>query len=495
MNVELTNTNEVKDTKVETTEVRTRKKQKSQGYRKYTYDVLKTVYPKLGLTEHARSSLNRFSKSMAGIISNLARQNLIYTGRNTIFAKDIQAAMFLSVPRELATKADTFATTSIVKFRNSITKRTPDEDSKERQKPMSHSAMSGLIFPVKRTLDIIKVKDLSNGSGLYRGGEEAGIYLAAVLEYLVTMILISTGEVMAELDAHIKNKKVLIKPRYLLLAVDGNDNLRSLFKDNGLIIINAGINPGILKEVLLKKARRVTKVIEKAIEEDKKEEDNSVSEEDTVSEEENSGDEAKTEIVKKKRHFLPGTVTVRNIKKLQKSDDHILSKSPFDSFVRFIMERYKDYTHFSVETLGLIRNYVEYQTINVLRSANDITIANKRLKMKSLDFTFARKIHFTNLPSYEESSVMHVWKIVDEVRTKVSKKLPPTKPEIRRMSLRAGCKYQTLEMNKSVYTFINDLVNQICADSSRIILLNKVMTVRPKDLIQALRARGVHLIY
>ncbi len=485
---QLTNTNEgeINNGEIDETKI-IRKKQKSQGYRKYIYDVLKSVYPKLGLMEHTRSSLNMFSKNMASIISDLARKNLLYTGRNTLSPKDIQIAMLLVFPRDLGLQAKSFATKHFTEFNTSMYHRSiqEKEDSDARKKPISHSSLAGLIFPVKRTLDIIRVKELvggSGGSGLYRAGEGAGVYLAAVLEYLVREILAAAGREMANLDANIKNKKVLIKPRHLLLGINSTNDLRLLFKMNGFVIINSGINPNILKEILVKK--RVTKRKKSPkVSPDKEEEEE-------MEEKDESGE------VKKKHRFLPGTVTLRVIRKLQKSDDSILSKSPLNSFIRFIMERYYyDDAHFSAETLDIMREYIEIQTINVLRSANDITIVNKRLKMKSGDFNFARLIHFRDLPSFEGHIMMKVYQTVDKVRSLADKKLPPTKPEIRRMSLRAGCKYQTKEMNEMVYIFINDLVNQICMDASNIIILNKLKTVRPKDFLQALRARGIYLIY
>lgn len=72
----------------------------------------------------------------------------------------------------------------------------------------------------------------------------AGVYMAAVLEYCVAEVLELAGDVAKD------NRKVRIIPRHILLAVESDAELSSIFKKKGVVIAGAGVMPFIHKNLL-----------------------------------------------------------------------------------------------------------------------------------------------------------------------------------------------------------------------------------------------------
>ncbi|NWV45931.1 H2A2 protein, partial [Daphoenositta chrysoptera] len=107
----------------------------------------------------------------------------------------------------------------------------------------SKSARAGLHFPVGRVYRVLR-------RGKYAGriASGAAIYLAAVIEYMVTEVVELAGNV-----AH-ENKKTRILPRHILLAVRNDEELNKFFAC--VTIPQGGVLPNLLSELLPKKTRR-----------------------------------------------------------------------------------------------------------------------------------------------------------------------------------------------------------------------------------------------
>jgi len=110
--------------------------------------------------------------------------------------------------------------------------------SGETQKT-SRSKRAGLNFPVGRINRMMK-----NNRYAERIGASAPVYMASVLEYLTAEILELAG------NAATDNKKVRITPRYLNLAIRGDDELNQLL--NGVQISAGGVMPHINNSLLPK---------------------------------------------------------------------------------------------------------------------------------------------------------------------------------------------------------------------------------------------------
>ena len=95
-------------------------------------------------------------------------------------------------------------------------------------KKMTKSVRAGLQFPVGRVHRLLK-----RGNYSKRTGSGAGIYMAAVMEYLAAEILELAG------NAARDNKKTRIIPRHLQLAIRNDEELNKLL--SGVTIAQVGI--------------------------------------------------------------------------------------------------------------------------------------------------------------------------------------------------------------------------------------------------------------
>ncbi|CAI7999603.1 Core histone macro-H2A.1 [Geodia barretti] len=113
---------------------------------------------------------------------------------------------------------------------------------KVRKKRVSRSAKAGVVFPVSRVYRYLKLAILKR-----RVAVGAPIYLSAVLEYLCAEVLELAG------NAARDNKKKIITPRHILLAVANDDELHRLLR--GVTISQGGVLPHIPEVLLFKKSQ------------------------------------------------------------------------------------------------------------------------------------------------------------------------------------------------------------------------------------------------
>jgi len=112
---------------------------------------------------------------------------------------------------------------------------------KSTGKKTTKSVRAGLQFPVGRIHRLLKQGNYSK-----RTGSGAGIYMAAVMEYLAAEILELAG------NAARDNKKKRVIPRHLQLAIRNDEELNKLL--HGVTIAQGGVLPNIQAVLLPKKS-------------------------------------------------------------------------------------------------------------------------------------------------------------------------------------------------------------------------------------------------
>ncbi|NWT21651.1 H2B5 protein, partial [Vireo altiloquus] len=94
-----------------------RKKSRKESYSIYVYKVLKQVHPNTNISSEAiiNSFVNDIFERIAGEASRLAH----YNKRSTITSREIQTAVRLLLPGELAKHAVSESTKAVTKYTNS----------------------------------------------------------------------------------------------------------------------------------------------------------------------------------------------------------------------------------------------------------------------------------------------------------------------------------------------------------------------------------------
>ncbi|KAL4067968.1 histone-fold-containing protein [Scleroderma yunnanense] len=93
-----------------------RKKARKETYSSYIYKVLKQVHPDTGISNKAMAVLNSFVNDLFERIANEASKLASYNKKSTISSREIQTAVRLILPGELAKHAISEGTKSVTKF-------------------------------------------------------------------------------------------------------------------------------------------------------------------------------------------------------------------------------------------------------------------------------------------------------------------------------------------------------------------------------------------
>ncbi|KAF9218289.1 histone-fold-containing protein [Gyrodon lividus] len=97
-------------------EKKKRKKARKETYSSYIYKVLKQVHPEIGISNKGMAILNSFVNDLFERIANEASKLAGYSKKSTISSREIQTAVRLILPGELAKHAISEGTKSVTKF-------------------------------------------------------------------------------------------------------------------------------------------------------------------------------------------------------------------------------------------------------------------------------------------------------------------------------------------------------------------------------------------
>ncbi len=202
---------------------RTKKRDKT-SFTTFSRKNLKLVHPDTGINAKAMSVLDDMLKDYTIRIIDRATSMTARAGKSTLSAKQIQCAVRYEFSLEMSKHAVSEGIKSVTRY-NATEKG-------------SSAIRAGLIFPPSRFVYMMKSRTC------LRVSKSAGVYLAAVIEYLSAELLESSG------NSVITNKRVRITPRDIYLAVKNDEDYNKMF--NGTGILFSGTMPHIRKELLPK---------------------------------------------------------------------------------------------------------------------------------------------------------------------------------------------------------------------------------------------------
>ncbi|KAK7207461.1 histone H2B [Myxozyma melibiosi] len=96
-----------------------RSKTRKETYSSYIYKVLKQVHPDTGISNRAMSILNSFVNDIFERIATEASKLAAYNKKSTISSREIQTAVRLILPGELAKHAVAEGTKAVTKYSSS----------------------------------------------------------------------------------------------------------------------------------------------------------------------------------------------------------------------------------------------------------------------------------------------------------------------------------------------------------------------------------------
>ena len=105
-----------KKTTKPTGDKKTKKKKSVESYKIYIYKVLKQVHPDTGISSKAMSIMNSFINDIFEKIALEASRLARYNKKPTITSREVQTAVRLILPGELAKHAVSEGTKAVTKF-------------------------------------------------------------------------------------------------------------------------------------------------------------------------------------------------------------------------------------------------------------------------------------------------------------------------------------------------------------------------------------------
>jgi len=91
-------------------------KNRAETYSVYIYRVLKQVHPETGISKRSMSIMNSFINDLFEKISGEASKLVRYTKKQTLSSREIQTAVRLLLPGELAKHAVSEGTKAVTKY-------------------------------------------------------------------------------------------------------------------------------------------------------------------------------------------------------------------------------------------------------------------------------------------------------------------------------------------------------------------------------------------
>ena len=259
--------------KTESPEIKSQlKKKKFRYYDSYISKVLKGIGPDSGITNNAKQQLNSVIITLSQLFANRAIELTEISKKRTLSMKEIENAIKTYVEGELQNHAVEQGQKSVDLY----------DKYDEKEKGVSRQNKAQIIFPPSITEKFLRKFD----SSTIMVTQNAPVYLASVLEYICVEILEQS------INNARSQSRVRLTVRDIELSVRNDTEINKLFTNNNIIFMGGSNIPHINPVLLHRKTTSKRKV--------------------------------NSSTGKKAHRFKPGTVSLREIRKLQKMGNTLI---------------------------------------------------------------------------------------------------------------------------------------------------------------------------
>jgi histone H3/H4 len=403
---------------------------KEKSFKVYIIRLLKVVHPGIRLTKSAVEAMDSILRVISDRIVDKALVLTANDDKKTISDREIQTATRLVFPEDFSKQLVTFSAEAIAKFEKSE----QDRQGEPIEKPQTRESRCGLIFSVSAAEKYVRRFDQVG----FNVSANAPIVLASVLEHFTSHLLRETGNVTKN------SKKITISVRHLFLA-SSNDNVLNFVNDLGIIFLEGGVCP---QDIQTKQHKRINRT--------------------------KSGEDSQE---KKAHRWRPGTKTVMQIRRLQKSGDMLMQHAPFNNLVRELVGKYENDSETKTRLTGdfctTLQAFAEDRMIDLMRRANRLAVHAGR------ETVYARDVELACELAEEKLS-----------QTNYDSNIPEA--ALRQMALRAGIQRFGDCSTESYRNYLVATLNSYLKDIVLCARHHKVQTLNTKTLLEALGMRGVY---
>lgn len=404
---------------------------REKSFKVYIFRLLKAIHSNIHITKPSVEAIDSIIRVTADKIMDRA---LILTNgdnKKTISSTEIKTAAGMVLPDSLSKEFEQLATNALNKFWDSENER----KKQPVEKAQTRESRCGLIFSVSAAEKYIR----RFGQIGYNVAASAPIYLAAILEGLSRKLLDISGTITKD------HKKITITIRHIFLALT-SEKLLQFMDTLGIVFLGGGVEPQNIQNKQHKRIRRAKR--------------------------ETNANEPKP------HRWRPGTKTVLQIRRLQKSGKLLMQHAPFNRLVREIAVKYVSDPNLSLrftsDFFTALQSFTEDRLTQLMKQSNSVATHAGRETVYARDVKLVCDLfgfHLSDtLPSYQTN-------------------IPEA--ALRQMALRAGIKRFGECSCDSYRTYmIQILENQLC-DIVACAVHHKIQTLNTKLLLEAMSMKKI----